>query len=207
MYKAVTKQTVLNELLEEHVVIHYDRLLKLRLFCAHRTLHLRGIIREGNEKLLGLKTGNIYFDFAFKKEEVTALTVKLRLVKARFFSTHKPDLVKLTSRFSNYLQDTILYHLTRGDSPFFMVNRRKRFVGFDLNFILMQIPPEVDVLGKIKILNVAFEPKRIVWYLDSNLVLQSLVHVFKPDYIEIEQLEMDVDEQKLLTDINLEDEE
>lgn len=203
MYKAVTRQSALNDLLRDHVVIHYDRLISLRFLCAHRALHLRGIIREGKERVVGFKTGKIYFDFQLKKEEVTAHTVKMRLTKSRFFSSRRPDMIKLSTRFSSKLEEIILYHLTRGDSPFFMVNKKKRFFGFDLNFILMQIPPEVDILGKIKILNVAFEPRRIVWYIDSNLVLQSLVHIFKPDYIEIEQLELGADEQKLLTDINL----
>jgi hypothetical protein len=205
MYKAVTRQVVLNDLLRDHVVVHYERLLSLRLLCANRSLHLRGVIREGHERVIGLKTGQIYFDFQLKKEEVTAHTVKMRLTKSRFFSSRKPDMIRLSTRFSSKLEDIILYHLTRGDSPFFMVNKKKRFFGFDLNFILMQIPPEVDILGKIKIVNVAFEPRRIVWYIDSNLVLQSLVHIFKPDYIEIEQLELGADEQKLLTDINLDE--
>jgi hypothetical protein len=205
MYKAVTRQVVLNDLLRDHVVVHYDRLISLRLLCANRSLHLRGVIREGHERVMGLKTGQIYFDFQLKKEEVTAHTVKMRLTKSRFFSSRKPDMIRLSTRFSSKLEDIILYHLTRGDSPFFMVNKKKRFFGFDLNFILMQIPPEVDILGKIKIVNVAFEPRRIVWYLDSNLVLQSLVHIFKPDYIEIEQLDLGADEQKLLTDIILDE--
>lgn len=203
MYKAVTRQVTLNKLLEEHVVSRFERLKSIRFLCAHRAIHLRGIIREGSEKVIGLKTGEIYFDFQLLKEEVTAHTVKMRMAKARFFSSGKPDMIKLSARFSHKLQNIILYHLTRGDSPFFMVNRKKRFVGFDLNFILMQIPPELDVLGKIKIVNVAFEPRRIVWYLESNLVLQSLVQIFKPDYIEIEQIEQESDAQKLLTDINL----
>lgn len=203
MYKAVTRQRVLNQLLQEFVVNRYDRLKSLRFLCASRSIHLRGIIHEGDEKILGLRTGDIYFDFHLLKEEVTAHTVKMRLHQSRFFSARRPDIIKLSSRFSSKLQDTILYHLTRGDSPFFMVNRRKRFIGFDLNFILMQIPPELDALGKIRITNVAFEPRRIVWYVDSNLVLKSLVQIFKPDYIEIEQIEMESDAQKLLTDINL----
>lgn len=203
MYKAVTKQESLNQLLAEHVVTHFDRLKSLRFLCARRLIHLRGVIREGQEKIFGLPTGEIYFDFQLKKEEVTAHTVKLRLTKSRFFSNRRPDMIRLSTRFSHKLQNIILYHLTRGDSPFFMVNRKKRFLGFDLNFILMQIPPELDALGKVKIVNVAFEPKRIVWYIDSNLVLQSLVQIFKPDYIQIEQIEMEVDAQKLLTDINL----
>lgn len=203
MYKAVTRQRVLNQLLQEFVVNRYDRLKSLRFLCANRSIHLRGIIHEGDEKIFGLRTGDIYFDFQLLKEEVTTHTVKMRLHASRFFSARRPDIIKLSSRFSNTLQDTLLYHLTRGDSPFFMVNRRKRFIGFDLNFILMQIPPELDVLGKVRITNVAFEPRRIVWYIDSNLVLQSLVQIFKPDYIEIEQIEMETDAQKLLTDINL----
>jgi hypothetical protein len=204
MYKAVTRQRILNELLNEHVVTQFDRLKSLRFMCAHRVLHLRGVISEGEERIFGLRTGDIHFDFQLKKEEVTAHTVKMRLTKSRFFSNAKPDMIKISSRFSTKLQDTILYHLTRGDSPFFMVNRKKRFLGFDLNFILMQIPPELDALGKIKIVNTAFEPRRIVWYLDSNLVLQSLVQFFKPNYVEIEQIEMETDAQRLLTDINLE---
>ena len=203
MYKAVTRQRVLNQLLQEFVVNRYDRLKSLRFLCASRSIHLRGIIHEGDEKILGLRTGDIYFDFHLLKEEVTTHTVKMRLHQSRFFSARRPDIIKLSSRFSSKLQDTILYHLTRGDSPFFMVNRRKRFIGFDLNFILMQIPPELDVLGKVRITNVAFEPRRIVWYIDSNLVLKSLVQIFKPDYIDIEQIEMETDAQKLLTDINL----
>ncbi|MFO1472263.1 MAG: hypothetical protein U1F27_14655 [Turneriella sp.] len=203
MYKAVTRQRVLNQLLQEFVVDRYDRLKSLRFLCANRSVHLRGIIHEGDEKILGLRTGDIYFDFHLLKEEVTTHTVKMRLHQSRFFSARRPDIIKLSSRFSSKLQDTILYHLTRGDSPFFMVNRRKRFIGFDLNFILMQIPPELDVLGKVRITNVAFEPRRIVWYIDSNLVLKSLVQIFKPDYIDIEQIEMETDAQKLLTDINL----
>lgn len=203
MYKAVTRQVSLNKLLDQFVVQKYDRLKSLRFLCAHRALHLRGIIREGDEKILGLRTGDIYFDFHLTKEEVTAHTVKMHLTKARFFSARKPDIIKFTSTVSSKLQDRILYHMTRGDSPFFMVNRRKRFIGFDLNFILMQIPPELDVLGKIRIVNVAFEKRRLVWYIDSNLVLQSLVQIFKPDYIELEQIEMESDAQKLLTDLNL----
>ena len=203
MYKAVTRQRVLNQLLQEFVVNRYDRLKSLRFLCANRSMHLRGIIHEGDDKKFGLRTGDNYFDFHLLKEEVTAHTVKMRLHNSRFFSARRPDIIKLSSRFSNKLQDTLLYHLTRGDSPFFMVNRRKRFIGFDLNFILMQIPPELDVLGKVRITNVAFEPRRVVWYIDSNLVLKSLVQIFKPDYIEIEQIEMETDAQKLLTDINL----
>ncbi|MCX7633284.1 MAG: hypothetical protein N2Z22_08135 [Turneriella sp.] len=202
MYKAITRQSALNDLLHDYVVPHHDRLLSLRFLCAHRALHLRGIIREGSERVIGFRTGKIYFDFQLKKEEVTAHTVKVRLAHSRFFSSRRPDMIRLSSRFSSKLEDILLYHLTRGDSPFFMVNRKKRYFGFDLNFILMQIPPQADILGKVRILNVAFERKRIVWYVESSLLMQTLAHFFKPDYIEFEQLELGADEQRLLTDIN-----
>ncbi|MBV6492264.1 MAG: hypothetical protein LDLANPLL_00257 [Turneriella sp.] len=203
MYKAVTRQAALNKLLKEHVVPRFERVKRIRFLFANRVIHLRGVIREGEERVFGFKTGDIYFDFRMIKEEVNAQTVKMRLSRSRFFSSSRIDLIKLSSRISSKLEDILLYHLTRGDSPFFMVNRKKRFIGFDLNFILMQIPPGLDVLGKINIVNVSFEPRRIVWFLNSNLLLQSIVQIFKPDYVEIEKIEIESDAQKLLTDINL----
>ncbi|HRP70032.1 MAG TPA: hypothetical protein PLY93_10915 [Turneriella sp.] len=203
MYKAITRQASLNRLLLEHVVPRFERVKKIRFLCAKKTIHLRGIIREGDERIFGMKTGDIYFDFRMLKEEVGAQSVKMRLSKTKLMSSARPDMIKWSNRFSNKIEDILLYHFTRGDSPFFMVNRKRRFIGFDLNFILMQIPPELDVLGKINIVNVSFEPRRIVWYLNSNLVLQSVVQMFKPEYIEIEKIEAEADAQRLLTDINL----
>ena len=204
MYKVIISQKVINQILHDLILEKSARLLKLRILCADRVVHLRGVIKEGNEKIFGMNTGDIYFDFQLHKEEVNYETVRLQITQPRFFSSRPGvDLIKLVSRFSNRLIQQIMIGLTRADSPFFILNRKKRIIGFDLKFILNQIPAEMDVLGKIKILNVSFEKLRIVWYVESNLILKSLLQFFKPNSIELEQIEGSHDEIRLLTDINL----
>ena len=64
----------------------------------------------------------------------------------------------------------------------------------------------MNLLGKIKILNIAFDRKKIIWYLESNVVLKSIIDYLGPKYAEVEKMDEHSEALRLLTDLDLEDE-
>lgn len=203
-YKIITLQSKLNQILQDTIVSKQARLRRLKILASRKFLHLRGIIYEPDVRILTKKTGEIFFDIKLRKDEVHSETVVLEIVNFKIFAPGKRfDIVKWIDKAFGKVKTEILTGFTGANSPLFLIEHQKK-LGFDLNFFLRQIPAEMDVLGKIRIENVAFEAGKIVWYIESNILLKSVLSFFRPDYMIIEKIDANQDVISLLTDIHLE---
>ena len=136
-----------------------------------------------------------------EKEEVFADAVFLYIRKFRAYSPgQKIDLIKWIDRFSNRVRREILAGITRTPSPLKVTEDNEKRIAFDLNFILKRIPSEMNMLGKVRILNVAFEKKQIIWYIESNLLQRSILDGLGPEYAEVDKIDPLQDSLRLLTD-------
>jgi len=204
-YKVITYQDKLNEIVSRKILPESQSLRRLKLVITNKLLHLRGIIFEPELKIKSIKPGDIFFDLSFTKEEIHRDEVILKIRKFRIYNPNRRiDLWKLIDRYSNVLREKIMKGLTGENTPFYELETADTLY-FDLKYVLNQIPTEANLLGHIAILNVAFEKRRIVWYIESNFVLKSIIDYLGPDYLEVEQVDLDIDALKLLTDLNFDD--
>ncbi|MCS6983972.1 MAG: hypothetical protein NZM25_02445 [Leptospiraceae bacterium] len=198
-YKVITSQEKLNKLLYHKVVEKSQEVLSFKLVLTKGRVHLRGIIREPEKVPWNLKLGEIYFNLSLVKEEVREDKLFVRVVKFSVFNPKKRlDWIRLIDRYSEKIRREILDGLCE-NSPLSEIEPFK-VLAFDLNFILKKIPKEMKPLGKIKILNVSFERKKIIWYIESNFLQRSLLDLLGPEYIEVEKIDPTLDALRLLTD-------
>ncbi|GEM_PF-2108325 len=199
-YKVITHQKSLNSVLEKRILPYTEDLREIKVVPMEGTVQLRGVIKEP-DALKKFKAGDIYFILTLSKEEITGDEVFLTIRQLKVFNPKKKlDIVKIINSYSNVIQKKILDGLTGGKSPFAMVEPYHS-IKFNLNYILEQIPTEVSLLGKVKILNLAFESNRIIWYIHSSLMIKNVINYFGPDYIEFEKVDLNLDALKLLTDL------
>ncbi len=198
-YKVITVQEKLNRLLYEKVVRGNEQVRVFKLLLTRGRVHLRGIIKEPENVPWNIKLGEIYFDLSLAKEEVRDEKVILHIVGFKIFNPKKKfDLVKWINKYSVRIRREILAALTE-NSPLFIEEPMEK-IGFDLRFVLKKVPPEMKTLGRFRILNVTFEKKRIIWYIESNLLQKSMIDLLGPTYIDVEKMDLSSDALRLLTD-------
>lgn len=198
-YKVITPQKKLNALLQKKIVEKNREVLAFRLLLTKGRVYLRGIIREPENTPWNIKLGEIYFKLCLVKREVEEQKLILEIVSFRVLSLRrKINIVRILDRYTDRIRREILEALCE-NSPLAVLEPLK-VLSFDLNFILRKVPKEMRHLGKIRILNVSFEQKKILWYIESNMVQKSLLDLLGPDYIEVEKLDFAQDALRLLTD-------
>lgn len=198
-YKLITHQKRLNSMLEKRILPYSEDLLEIKIIPMVGTIQFRGIIREP-DVLKKVKAGDIYFNLSLVKDEINEKEVFLSIKQFKVFNPKKKlDIVKIINKYSNIIQKKILEGFTGPKSPLEVVDPF-RVIKFDLEYILEQIPTEVNLLGKVKILNLTFEANRIIWYIHSGLMIKNIINYFGPDYIEFEKVDVNLDAIKLLTD-------
>ena len=206
-YKIVTSQEALNDIIEKTILPAAIPLKTLKLVVTRKRLHIRGIIDGLKiEQLSRLKTSELHFDIGLSKQEVHRDEVFLAIRKFRVYSPRKFDIWQWVNRYTTIIQSKIIQGLTTSETPFYE-SRKLKELCFDLKFVLNQVPTEINLLGNVSIMNLGFEKKRIVWYIQSNVVLKSIIDYLGPGFISVEKLDIDVDAQKLLTDFDFSEEE
>lgn len=201
-FKVITEQNQLNLLAKTRLVTETEDLDEFQVSVKFGKINIMGIVNVQGRFARRIGLGRIYFNIMLVKEEVRAHEIHLNIRRFEVNNPEKsPDPVKIFSIFSNLIKHRILYGLCEGNSPFFIVEPY-RVIGFDLSQILQQIPSEVNLLGGIRILNIALEEGRIIWYIQSNLILRSLIDYLGPQYLSVEKLEENADALRLLTDFD-----
>lgn len=200
-YKAITKEHALNTLLEKYVVPDSPDLERLELRLEKGRMHIYGIVpqQSGWQR----KIGKIAFKLHLLKEEIGDHEIFFHIKEFRVDSTSvATNYAKWIAKFSNVIHERILSGICASHTPFYMVEPMKS-LRFDLNDILRQIPSEASLLGNIRILNVGFEKQQMVWYLESNIILRSLIDYVGSRYVQVEKIDEDADAIKLLTELSL----
>lgn len=205
-YKVITDQARLNDLVHEMILPGAKPLKAMRIVITRSRIHIRGIVEPVDTKLEKLKSGDLHFNISLTKQEVRQDEVFLNIKKFKIYNLNKHlDLYRIINRYSAVLSNKILNGLTSADTPF-RLEQNNKIICFDLKFILSHVPSEMNLLGKIKILNIAFDRKKIIWYLESNVVLKSIIDYLGPKYAEVEKMDEHSEALRLLTDLDLEDE-
>ena len=199
-YKAVLLQSELNQILIEKVLPIKPRLKTISVDVHHQELLLSGIaspiIKEGSL----LKPDNVHFQVVLHKHETFKDSVLFDIKKIRVFSPeNKIDYVRIFNLFSNRLKKLLMAEFCKPGSPFEMTIPLKQ-MRFHFDFIMRRIPENVQHLGHINILNVSIEAEKIIWFLESNLLLRSILDTLGPKFIHLERFDPDRDTLRLLTD-------
>lgn len=199
-YKLITHQKRLNSMLEKRILPYSEDLLEVKIIPMEGVVQFRGLIKEP-DVLRKVKAGDIYFTISLVKDEITEQEIYLNIKQFKVFNPKKKvDILKIINKYSRIIQKRILDGFTGPKSPFDLVDPYKQ-IKFNLNYILEQIPTEVNLLGRVKILNISFESNKIIWYINSGLMIKNVINYFGPNYIEFEKVDTNIDAIKLLTDL------
>lgn len=202
-YKVLTTQTTLNQLLADYVVPEAEDIEELRFEISKAHLHIRGVV----PKQQGWKSrlGRIHFDLSLLKDEIKEHEVFFRIKKFTVRSPEtKADPIKWIGKCSHTVHRQILDGLCAEHTPFYE-DSPLRSIRFDLNDVLARIPSEASLLGNLRILNVGLEPEAIVWYLESNIILRSVIDYLGARYVTVSKIDENADAIKLLTELSFND--
>ncbi len=207
-YKVITAQNALNQLIDEHVLPRAQGLRRLKLLITDKLLHIRGVVFQPDIKTTKtLKAGDIFFDLTLIKEEIRKDEVYLDIKKFKIYNPkRRVDIWRFIDKYSTTIRKKIMLGLTGPSSPFFEIDPLKKLC-FDLKFVLNKIPTEVSLLGEIGIRNVGLERRQLVWYIESNFVLKSVIDYLGPRNLLVEKVDENQDALRLLTDFQFETDE
>jgi hypothetical protein len=63
---------------------------------------------------------------------------------------------------------------------------------------LEKVPDYMNSLGDIRIVNVRAQENRILFYVNTNLIMVNLVDTFGPEYLSLEEIKYDKESMQML---------
>lgn len=199
-YKAILSQTELNQILIDKVIPLKPRLKTINVAVNNQELLLSGVANPIFKEGAYFRPDNVHFEVVLHKHETFKDSVLFDIKKIRVFSPSSTvDYVRFFNFLSSKLKKLLMAEFCKPGSPFEMTIPLKQ-IRFHFDFIMRRIPENVQHLGHINILNVSVEPEKIIWFLESNLLLRSILDTLGPKFIHLEKFDPDRDTLRLLTD-------
>lgn len=199
-YKAILSQTELNQILIDKVLPLKPRLKTINVDVNNQELLLSGVANPILKEGAFFKPNSVHFEVVLHKHETFKDSVLFDIKKIRVFSPSSTvDYVRFFNFLSSKLKKLLMAEFCKPGSPFEMTIPLKQ-MRFHFDFIMRRIPENVQHLGHINILNVSIESEKIIWFLESNLLLRSILDTLGPKFIHLEKFDPDRDTLRLLTD-------
>lgn len=199
-YKAILSQTELNQILIDKVLPIKPRLKTINVDVNNQELLLSGVANPIFKEGAFFKPNSVHFEVVLHKHETFKDSVLFDIKKIRVFSPSSTvDYVRFFNFLSSKLKKLLMAEFCKPGSPFEMTIPLKQ-MRFHFDFIMRRIPENVQHLGHINILNVSIESEKIIWFLESNLLLRSILDTLGPKFIHLEKFDPDRDTLRLLTD-------
>lgn len=199
-YKAILSQTELNQILIDKVLPIKPRLKTINVDVNNQELLLSGVANPILKEGAFFKPNSVHFEVVLHKHETFKDSVLFDIKKIRVFSPSSTvDYVRFFNFLSSKLKKLLMAEFCKPGSPFEMTIPLKQ-MRFHFDFIMRRIPENVQHLGHINILNVSIESEKIIWFLESNLLLRSILDTLGPKFIHLEKFDPDRDTLRLLTD-------
>lgn len=202
-YKAIVHQPDLNQILIDKVLPLKPRLREINIEVQNGELVLFGIAEPLPLNYEWLSPKSVFFRVRLQKQETLPDCVLFSIKEMKVSAPQiRFDYVRIYNFFSKKLKVLLMHEFCKPGSPFDMPVHLKQ-LRFNFEFIRKRIPENVRQLGHITVLNVSIESGRIVWFVESNLILKSLIDTWGPKYIKLEQFDPGQDTLRLLTDFPL----
>lgn len=199
-YKAILSQTELNQILIDKVLPLKPRLKTINVDVNNQELLLSGVANPILKEGTFFKPNSVHFEVVLHKHETFKDSVLFDIKKIRVFSPSSTvDYVRFFNFLSSKLKKLLMAEFCKPGSPFEMTIPLKQ-MRFHFDFVMRRIPENVQHLGHINILNVSIESEKIIWFLESNLLLRSILDTLGPKFIHLEKFDPDRDTLRLLTD-------
>lgn len=207
LYRVVLLLDSLNPALETHVVRPASNLKRLRISSIAERILMEGDYRL-REDSVARSFG--YDEVTFRVELAVTGTegnnVVLRVVKLRVHDSAGGglDMLRLVSKFVRRARREIIR--TFAERIPHIVTPRRDFseLLFHADYFLAKVPSFSGSLGEVRILTVRpADDNRVHFFVHSNLILMNLVQTFGPEYLQLEEvhLEQEQESQAFLWDL------
>ncbi len=207
LYRVVLLLDSLNPALETHVVRPATYLKRLRVSSIDDRILLEGDYRL-REDSMARSFG--YDMVTFRVELIVTGTegnnVILRVVKLRVqdLGSGPFDMLRLVSKFVKRAQREIIR--TFAERIPHIVSPRRDFseILFHTDYFLAKVPSFSGSLGEVRVLTVRpVAGNRVHFFVHSNLILMNLVQTFGPEYLQLEEVhpEQEQESQAFLWDL------
>lgn len=199
LYRVVLLLDSLNPALETHVVRPATNLKRLRLSSIDDRIIMEGdyLLREDSfARSFG------YDEVTFRVELAVAGTegnhVILRVMKLRVQDSigGRLDMLRLVSKLVGRARREIIRTFAERIPHIVTPRRDYSEILFHTDYFLAKVPSFAGSLGEVRILTVRpANDNHVHFFVHSNLILMNLVQTFGPEYLRLEEVHMEQEQE------------
>lgn len=202
LYKIVLSLEALNPRLEQYAIRKTETIASMRLSARKGLVILRGVYVPA----AGRKIKNLYDEIGFNLMlEVQGVSGNEVLFKVKRTGLHNPrarrfDPVRWAGAVLPGVRKQIIGALCRNLPHILRTNEEFNEIWFNTGYYLAKVPAYMNSLGDIRIVNVRAQENRILFYVNTNLIMVNLVDQFGPEYLSLEEIKADKESMQMLWD-------
>lgn len=207
LYRVVLMLDSLNPALEEYVVRQSANLKRLHISSIADRVRMEGDYRLKEDSLvksLGYDEVKFQVEFIIAGTEGNNVILKLTKLRLRDPFAGRIDLLRLVSKFVGRVQREIIRTMAERIGHILSPRRDYSEVLFHTDYFLAKVPSFSGSLGEVRVLTVRpVDANRVHFFVHSNLILMNLVQTFGPQYLQLEEVhfEQEQESQAFLWDL------
>ncbi len=198
LYKIVLSLEALNPVLEKFVQSRAAYISSMRLSARKGRVILRGVYVPQEKKLRSLYD-HIGFNLILEIESVNGNEVLLKVARtglhnpgARLFDPLRWAAVLPPVRRS------LATALVRAMPSILRTNEEANRLWFNTGYYLAKVPAYMNSLGDIRIVSVRARENRVLFYVNTNVIMVNFVDQFGPQYLSLEEIKYDQESIQML---------
>ncbi|MBX7056588.1 MAG: hypothetical protein K1X75_00890 [Leptospirales bacterium] len=194
MYKLVVSLPALNPILQKYVAQPSRTIESLSVGSSDGTVVFRGIYLPREDHTLaslGYKRVGFLAETQPLSNEGSLVRLAIRKFRLLDPSEATVDLMRLASKFVPAIQRRFAQSLARtAPAVFSAPSDDGDTIAMNMDYFLERVPGYTSMLGELRLMRVFVRTdERVVFFVQTNLILRQLAEFFGPQFISIEELE------------------
>lgn len=199
LYKIALGLEALTPRVEAYARSKSPTLISIRLSARKGRVIVRGVFQPPEGSM-----GSLYKELGFHLIlEIKGISNNEVLLEVARTGLYKPgagrfDLVRWAGAVLPGVRASIVSALVKGMPRSLRTNDERTRMWFNCKVYLEKVPDYMNSLGDIRIVNVRAQENRILFYVNTNLIMVNLVDTFGPEYLSLEEIKYDKESMQML---------
>jgi hypothetical protein len=194
-FKVIVHEQALNRAFQRKIVDRSEDLEYFRVSFHPRFAQIQGMVRvrpEWNRKWIRLT--RLGFRILLFSDDIRDNVAGFHIRKFSLFNPNqtKVDFIKFYGKLSNRIQERLISIFGKLKTPItFQTSLRSMTV--DMNTFAQSFDTLAPFIGQVELDYCYFQSGNMVFFARSNVILRSLIEMFGPQYLTVEELDPGTD--------------